>query len=169
MSVFNRIEEIVRNTDTAFLDEHWAWDTDPHQITTELVNAHRAEVAVEVLHAAVDVAAVVHQHCHREVCAGCEVRRAILDDLRSLADVLGEKGSPAGADATPDFFQPGHTYAREHHAATIRFLVTSVSWSPDGTYRAAHGWRIEDGDVTWSPSDSDDFEGWTEVTEGGAR
>jgi hypothetical protein len=64
-----------------------------------------------------------------------------------------------------DFFQPGRTYAREHHAATIRFLVKLVDQSPDGTYTVAFGWRVEDGDVTWSPFDSDDFTGWVDVTE----
>jgi hypothetical protein len=77
-------------------------------------------------------------------------------------------GTPNGDDPGPDFFQPGHTYAREHHAATIRFLVRYLDESPCGTYQVAFGWRIEDGDVTWSPSDSDDMGGWIDVTEGGA-
>ncbi|MGV9282172.1 hypothetical protein [Streptomyces sp. NPDC003730] len=64
-----------------------------------------------------------------------------------------------------DFFQPGRTYAREHHASTVRFLVKLVDQSPDGTYRVAFGWRVEDGDVTWSPFDSDDFTGWVAITE----
>ena len=47
MSAFDRIEEIVRHTDTAYLDEHYAWDTDPHQIAAELVDAVRAELTAE--------------------------------------------------------------------------------------------------------------------------
>lgn len=47
MSALNRIEEVVRHTDTAFLDEHWEWDTDPHQIASELYAAVRAEVLAE--------------------------------------------------------------------------------------------------------------------------
>ncbi|KAB2975989.1 hypothetical protein F8R89_30750 [Streptomyces sp. SS1-1] len=66
-----------------------------------------------------------------------------------------------------DFFEPGHTYTRQHHASTIRFLVQHVDWSPCGTYKVAFGWRVEDGDVTWSPTDSDDFGGWVDVTQGG--
>ena len=66
--------------------------------------------------------------------------------------------------AKPEFFELGHTYAREHHAATMRFLVKYIDDSPDGTYRVAFGWRGEDGDVTWSPFDSDDFDGWIDVT-----
>jgi hypothetical protein len=63
------------------------------------------------------------------------------------------------------FFQPDHTYVREHHAATIRFLVKHVDDSPCGTYRVAFGWSVEDGDVTWAPFDSDDLTGWVDATE----
>ncbi|MFF7485580.1 hypothetical protein ACFZBC_08790 [Streptomyces luteogriseus] len=72
-----------------------------------------------------------------------------------------------GDETAPDFFKPGHTYAREHHAATIRFLVRYVDDCPDGFGRVAFGWRVEDGDVTYSPFDSDDFTGWALVSEGG--
>ena len=47
MSAFNRVEDIVRNCDTAYLDACYAWDTDPHQITAELLDEHRAEVLAE--------------------------------------------------------------------------------------------------------------------------
>lgn len=67
-----------------------------------------------------------------------------------------------------DFFEPGHTYAREHHGDTVRFLVRGVSWAPDHSYRVAFGWRTdEDGD--WEHTDSDDMDGWTDVTEAGER
>jgi hypothetical protein len=91
--------------------------------------------------------------------------------LRAGAELLLAKAGKASPKAatTPDFFQPGHTYTREHHAATIRFLVRYVDASPCGTYRVAFGWRIEDGDVTWSPFDSDDMGGWVDVTEAGGR
>lgn len=77
------------------------------------------------------------------------------------------KARTENAPAEPDFFEVGHTYAREHHAATIRFLVRHIDTSPDGSYRVAFGWRTEDGDVCWSPFDSDDFTGWADVTAGG--
>ena len=65
------------------------------------------------------------------------------------------------------FFEPGHTYTREHHATTIRFLVRAVSWAPDHSYRVAFGWRTdEDGD--WEPTHTDDNDGWTDVTEAAA-
>lgn len=67
----------------------------------------------------------------------------------------------------PEFFQIGRTYARKHHAATIRFLVRSIDAAPDGTYRVAFGWRVEDGDYGFTPFDSDDMDGWTDVTEAG--
>jgi len=62
------------------------------------------------------------------------------------------------------FFQPGHTYTREHHGDTIHFLVQHVSTSPDGTSRAAHGWRTRSWDPGWEPTDSDDLTGWTDAT-----
>lgn len=75
---------------------------------------------------------------------------------------------PDVADATPEFFRLGHTYTREHHVSTIRFLVRYVDESPDGIGGlVAFGWRTEDGDVCASPFDSDDFTGWVDVTEGG--
>lgn len=91
--------------------------------------------------------------------------------LRAGAELLlantGEKATAAAATATP-FFQPGHTYSRQHHGNTIRFLVRHVSWAPDHSYRVAFGWRVdEDGD--WEPTDSDDMDGWTDVTEAAAR
>lgn len=87
--------------------------------------------------------------------------------IKDLRDIATRKTT--AEESAPDFFQPGHTYAREHHAATIRFLVRAIDKSPDGVCRVAFGWRIEDGDVTWSPFDLDDIEGWTDVTEDGAR
>jgi hypothetical protein len=47
MSAFVKLEEIVRNCDTAFLDEQWAWDTSPDDIAQELYAAVRAEVLAE--------------------------------------------------------------------------------------------------------------------------
>ncbi|MGW5123217.1 hypothetical protein ACWEQ7_03975 [Streptomyces sp. NPDC004069] len=102
---------------------------------------------------------------------GAEVARLLCDhatyDATAREEAKGQSSQPA--DATPGFFQPGHTYVREHHAATIRFLVEHISNAPDGSYRAAFGWRIEGGDVCWSPFDSDDFTGWIDVTEGDER
>jgi hypothetical protein len=65
----------------------------------------------------------------------------------------------------PGFFEADHTYEREHHGDTIRFLVEYVSTSPDGRCRAAHGWRTRSWDPGWEPSDSDDLTGWTDITD----
>ncbi|GAA3851833.1 hypothetical protein GCM10023084_02560 [Streptomyces lacrimifluminis] len=94
---------------------------------------------------------------HETVLQG-EAVRDMAALLRQMAD--GEK-------ATPDFFQRGHTYKREHHGDTITFKVTAISTSPDGRYRVAHGWRTWAWDTGWEPTDSDDLTGWTDVTEAG--
>jgi hypothetical protein len=86
-----------------------------------------------------------------------------------MAAELAARGMAVPA-STAEFFQPGHTYAHEHHASTIRFLVRYIDDSPEGIpYRVAFGWKTEDGDVCASPFDSDDFTGWTDVTQGGSR
>lgn len=83
--------------------------------------------------------------------------------LMGARDFPAEKSSRE-ADATPDFFQPGHTYTREHHGRAIEFRVTGIDTSPDGEQRLARGWRTDDRS-DWEPSDSDDLTGWTDVTE----
>ena len=82
-----------------------------------------------------------------------------------MAAELAARGMAAPAEAAPEFFQPGHTYAREHHGRTIEFLVRSIDTAPGSSYRVARGWRLnEDGD--WEPTDSDDLTGWTDTTTG---
>ena len=136
----------------------------PAQVTDERVESLYATVRTEVLAEAdllpkADVVTWLTKKAREktpvEVLASKVERGAVRpDNLRML---------PA------DFFEPGHTYARQHHASTIRFLVQHVDWSPGGTYRIAFGWRIVDGDLTWTPTDSDDFGGWVDVTEDGGR
>lgn len=160
MSAFNRVEDIVRNCDTAYLDEHWEWDADPHQIAAEVLAEHRAEVLSEV--------AGLANPKKPEVSFFGQYGPQVAWWLRMLVGGT-KKATAAAATATPDFFQVGHTYAREHHASTIRFLVRYIDDSPEGIpHRVAFGWRTEDGDVCASPPDSDDFTGWIDVTEAGA-
>jgi hypothetical protein len=64
------------------------------------------------------------------------------------------------------FFEVDRTYEREHHGATVTFKVEAISTSPDGPLTVAHGWRLGP-DFGWEPTDSDDFAGWTDVTEAG--
>lgn len=66
------------------------------------------------------------------------------------------------------FFEVDRTYRREHHGEFITFTVAAVSVSPDGNSRVAHGWRRAPLSG-WEPSDSDDMDGWTDVTEEAAR
>jgi len=66
------------------------------------------------------------------------------------------------------FFEVDRTYTRPHHGETITFVVAAVSTSPDGRTTVAHGWRLTPyTNGGWEPSDSDDFSGWTDVTEAG--
>jgi hypothetical protein len=69
---------------------------------------------------------------------------------------------------TAGFFEVDHTYTREHHGQPITFKVEAISTSPDGRQTVAHGWRT-DPYSDWGPFDSDDFTGWTDVTEAGDR
>lgn len=121
-----------------------------------VVDAYRAEVLREAA----------------EIVLGAFHGEPFLNYPPDFADLLrekaGEKSTATSGDATPDFFQVGHTYVREHHASTIRFLVRYIDDSPEGIpYQVAFGWRTEDGDVCASPFDSDDFTGWIDVTEAG--
>lgn len=65
---------------------------------------------------------------------------------------------------TAGFFEVDHTYTREHHGDTIRFVVECISISPDGRHRVAHGWRNRSWEPGWEPTDSDDFTIWVDVT-----
>lgn len=124
-------------------------------------DAHRAQ--------ALNEAADLFERAGRIVLDGGIMTAAeFADKLRELA-ATGEKATAAAATATPDgFFVPGRTYAREHHASTIRFLVRYIDDSPEGIpYRVAFGWKTEDGDVCASPFDSDDMDGWVDVTGAG--
>jgi hypothetical protein len=85
-----------------------------------------------------------------------------------MAAELAARGLTAPADTAP-FFQVGHTYTRDHHGRTIEFRVTAIDTSPDGEQRLARGWRTDEYSG-WSPTDSDDITGWTDVTAaGGSR
>lgn len=86
--------------------------------------------------------------------------------IRVFPHAEPEKATAPAATATPDFFQPGHTYSREHHGHRIEFRVTAIDTSPDGEQRLARGWRTDE-HSDWEPSDSDDLCGWTDVTEAG--
>ncbi|WP_329215091.1 hypothetical protein OG352_05985 [Streptomyces sp. NBC_01485] len=118
---------------------------------------HDAGVRAESL---AEGAGLLREHAARKV--GRPVFNA---GLRAGAVILEHAADRPASEGDPDFFQRGHTYAREHHAATIRFLVKYIDESPDGIpYRVAFGWKTEDGDVCTSPFDSDNMDGWTDIT-----
>lgn len=145
-------------------------DTEP-----DTLDAHRTEVLAEAeLLPKADVVAWLVKKAREE-------RAGSTREDRVRADVIGVLASKVARGAVrpnnlrmlpanADFFEPGRTYRREHHASPIRFLVRYIDDSPCSTYKVAFGWRVEDGDVMWSPFDSDDFTGWTDITEaGGSR
>lgn len=87
-----------------------------------------------------------------------------------------EKSSPTGAGATPDFFQPGRTYAYEATGFTAPelltlFRVVADTRHPETGTRQAFGWIRTAEDISWSPyaEPADEWPAcWTDVTEGGA-
>ena len=163
MSVFNRIEEIVRNTDTTVLDQHWAWDTDPVQIATELYDAVRTEAAADV------------HRAELPTFPADEKPEIVAKTVRAVDVRLAAQGpeAPYGrdADAAPDFFLPGRTYTRQCHGDTAEFRVQYIGADPEFGDRQAFGWYRRRPRTSWHPYSQDEAEfvanGWTEVTEGG--
>ena len=147
-----------------WLDQNFGPDDEQAQ---QLLDAFRAEVISEALHGAAESAAEIHKQCDRLVCSRCEIRRDILDVLRSVADVIGETPSIAA----PDFFEPGHTYS-DSGKYDWKFRVDTVTTHPEDGERTALGWRYFRGE--WEPYayGEDDFEihqlvGHFDVTEAG--
>jgi len=126
----------------------------------EMLDAYRAEVLAEVTAWLVKKA--------REFRAlGTRQGQTQADTAAALASKISRGAvRPNNVRMLPDagFFETDHTYTREHHEQTIRFVVSAVSVSPDGRHTIAHGWRTGL-DSDWEPTDSDDMDGWTDVTE----
>ena len=104
-------------------------------------------------------------------CGGCDtcIPRRLADGLRAMA---GEKATPVGATATPDFFQPGRTYTDGNGytapEVTNVFLVEHVTRHPDRGHRRAIGWmRTGEPGAKWHGDfrDEGEFDGWADVTE----
>jgi hypothetical protein len=127
-----------------------------------MLDAHRAEVRRE------DAARLLdHRRPHISRAIFCDGIAHAAELLEQWADEREEEAT-ATAAATPAFFQVGRTYSREHHGEPVAFHVDAISTSPDGRQTVAHGWRT-DPYSDWGPFDSDDFTGWTDVTEAGDR
>lgn len=87
-----------------------------------------------------------------------------------------EKATPTGATATPDFFQPGHTYTQNapFRAPEDRpnFQCIAVATHPTTGNRRAFGFDQPGAGGPWSSASLRDEEwadGWIDVTEGGGR
>jgi hypothetical protein len=149
MSACGDIAEIVRHCDVQFLDTRWAWDAAPDAIADDLYAAVRAEVLAE--------AAEFVDNPDDCDCGGCDtcVPRRLAEGLRDLAE---EKASAAAPTATPDFFQPGHTYTEPGDTTDWRFRCDSITAHPEDGERTALGWRHFRGE--WEPYayGEDDFE-----------
>lgn len=132
-------------------------NVDPSGAALRLLAQYDAERRAEALHEAADALAPVYPSAAMR--------------LRQLADGLGEKSSRE-ADATPDFFQVGHTYADTNHGTDWKFRVDHIAIHPDSGERSALGWRHFRGE--WEPYAyfEDDWDvqlhvGQADVTEGG--
>lgn len=136
-----------------------------HVAAVDLINNHDAEE----LNKAADTIATDRDTTNPSAGKGAYRRgmNRAEDIVRRLAAVAGEKNSPAGADTTPDFFQPGHVYTRQHHARTVEFHVRYIDISPDGGYPEAFGWRKDPEIDVWLPATSDDMDGWIDITGSG--
>ena len=132
----------------------------------ELLDAHRAEVLTEA-------AGILRDRAKQY-----PTRRVFAAGLRHGALALAKaamgrgKSSPSGADATPDFFEPGRTYRSHHDGYTapeliLTFLVEHVTRHPDRGRLRAIGWmRTGEPGAGWHGDfrDEHEFRGWTDIT-----
>lgn len=98
-----------------------------------------------------------------------DVRKLLDEHQRDEQDAYTEteKSSPTRADATPDFFQPGHTYADDEYG--WKFRVDTITTHPEDGERTALGWRYFNGRWAEMAYGEDDWEthqlvGHTDVT-----
>jgi hypothetical protein len=69
-----------------------------------------------------------------------------------------EKATAPAATATPDFFQPGHTYSDPSADNDWKFRVDAITTHPEDGERTALGWRHFRGEWTEQAYGEDDFE-----------
>jgi hypothetical protein len=126
-----------------------------------------AACRTEFLTEAADVAAscVALYEGSDEAAAAAGAMEGLADRFRRMA------GEAAPAAGEPEFFQPGHVYAREHHGRTIEFHVRFVDTASGCDFPTAFGFRKDPEIDVMLPMDADDFYGcgWTDVTEAGDR
>lgn len=95
-----------------------------------------------------------------------------IDEILATMPATGEKATAPAATATPDFFQPDHTYRRDEW----EFRCHGTGPHPITGERHAFGWKVlgaDDEDIyTLHPAslDAEAWDrGWTDVTEAGAE
>ncbi|MFJ2568143.1 hypothetical protein ACIO02_35360 [Streptomyces sp. NPDC087568] len=140
----------------------------PESMLDAALDAHRAEVlaegAAELDRIADETEARVAAYYGQASGIGpgsAELVREAARTLRSLAEepsARTEGKSSQPADATPDFFQPGQTYAEPGDTTDWRFRCDSITTHPEDGERTALGWRHFRGE--WEPYayGEDDFE-----------
>jgi hypothetical protein len=153
-----------------------------HAEAKQMLDAHRAEVIAEfeaypgelaMLRGVLGMGRTIAKHSDMD-----ELRRVIAEhyaDERAAYAEQPEKDTREDK-STPDFFQPGRTYAYQADGFTAPELITLFRVQSTTTHPAtgtpyAFGW-IRGGETTeWTPyaEPADDWpHAWTEVTEGGA-
>ncbi|MFE9448342.1 hypothetical protein [Streptomyces sp. NPDC006739] len=134
----------------------------------EYLDAHRAEVVAE---RDAEIMCWLGKKAREYRATGSSQHALQADTIELMASKISRGAvRPNNTLMLPDagFFEVGRTYTRPHHGETITFVVEAVSTSPDGRTTVAQGWRITPyTDGGWEPADSDDFTGWTDVTEAG--
>jgi hypothetical protein len=95
-----------------------------------LVDAHRAEVLRE--------AADLFERAGRIVLDGGIMTAA--EAAERLRELAGEKATADAATATPDFFEPGHSYT---HRNGSDFRCVTVTAHPQTGERLAMGWHVD--------------------------
>lgn len=157
------------------LNEYGQADTAPLGTLADLrqkLDAYRADVLAE---AEVEITLAVerNQREHPDEAAMVARRlgmRAAERIVRGMREETEEESSPVGAEATPDFFQPGHTYAQsEFPQYDWRFRCDTVTAHPEDGERTALGWRFWRGNWEAYAYGEDDWEvhlhvGLTDVT-----
>lgn len=127
-----------------------------------LLNADRAEVISEL---AEKLDSRLRLTRHKTVSKDA-IRRFLQLEASAARAATGKKSSRPAADATPDFFQPGHRYALD----IWRFHCATVATHPTTGEQQAIGWiQVSDGSwTTYAYSAAEWGASWTDVTEGGA-
>jgi hypothetical protein len=144
-----------------------------HVAAVDLINNHNAEE----LNKAADTIATDRDTTNPSAGKGAYRRgmNRAEDIVRRLAAGAGEKSSPAGADATPDFFQPGHTYGKGQDGykapeQTWQFRCVAIADHPrEDAGRRAFGF-MRQGLGPWESVGVREGEyerGWTDITGAG--